>query len=240
MPLPDMDALLPIIDQARQGFARVIAGALAHGPLSSEHYARFLTMQYHLTRGVQRYFFAVAAHPSLSRRKPLRSFLVNFANEEELHFQVAASDLAEMGLEPGPCPLDVELWHALFEKHTPTHPFSRLGAAAVLENMSSGEAKALVAAALSAPFLTKQNTKFVTIHRHETLPHGDQVLDALRAAQPDEAETKDLLWGASAASVMYLRMARWAVNPEDGITEADVHCDESALVDRSMPIRGGV
>jgi hypothetical protein len=188
---------------------------------------------------VQRYFFTAAAHPSLSRRKPLRSFLVGFANEEELHYLIAANDLAQMGLEPGPCPLDVELWHALFEKHTPTHPFRRLGAAAVLENMSSGEAKALVAAALSAPFLTKENTKFVAIHRHEALPHGDQVLDALSAARLDATELQDLVWGAQSATVMYLRMARWAVDVEADSRAADLGVGDCPAVEQALLMARG-
>lgn len=65
--------------------------------LGVEHYVRSLSKQYHLTRGVQRYFLVAAAHHDLAKRKRLRRFLVDFANEKELHYLVAASDLRKLG-----------------------------------------------------------------------------------------------------------------------------------------------
>lgn len=216
------DQLLAVVREGQQRAADILGNCLNRTGLGREQYVRFLRMQFHLTRGVQRYFYAVAAHPALSRRKRLRAFLTQFANEEELHYLVAAADLAALGESPGACPLDVELWHSLFERHTPVHPFTRLGAAAVLENLSSGEAQAMVSAALRAPFLSRENTRFIAIHRHETLPHGQQMLDALHQADLDEHEARDALWGAQTAVVLYARMAKWAVEGDADSLSADL------------------
>ena len=207
-----MEELHAAIRLAQGRFADLIRG-LGGKPVDLERYSRYLTMQYHLTKGVQRYFFGIAAHPSLARRRRLRSFLVRFANEEELHYLVAGNDLAKLGQDVGPCPLDVSLWHAFFERHLAEQPFMRLGAAVILENLSAGEARAHVKTALAASFLSRENTKFLTIHQHEVLPHGDQLLEAIERAALTVDEWSELLHGARIGTVMYLRMAEWALNP---------------------------
>jgi len=106
--------LMALIDNARQLFAQRLQAAAVIGPTSLEQYVRYLSFQYHLTRGVQRYFITAAAHPDLAKRKKLRAFLVNFANEEELHYLVAANDLRKLGQDPLPEPFDVTLLHAYF------------------------------------------------------------------------------------------------------------------------------
>jgi len=61
-------------------------------------------------------------------------------------------------------------------------PFVRLGAATILENISGGRAKPWVQKALRGDFLTRGNTKFLVLHQHEALPHGDQILEAIAEA----------------------------------------------------------
>ena len=143
---------LPIIAEAQSRFGQLLTRATGGGPLSRQQYHRFLSMQYHLTRGVQRYFMSAAAHPDLAGRKPLRKFLFDFANEEEQHYLVAAADLAEMGLEPLGQAIDIALWHAFFESVVRDRPFIRLGAACILENISGGKARSAIQAALTAEF----------------------------------------------------------------------------------------
>jgi hypothetical protein len=92
-----------------------------------------------------------AALGDLARKKALRKFLFDFANEEELHYLVAAGDLARMGLPILAEPFDVTLWHAYFRSIVDERPFIRLGAACVLENLAGGEARAETRAALAAP-----------------------------------------------------------------------------------------
>ena len=219
--MSDPAELHTAILEAQRRFAALVRRLLGGWPVDRSCYARYLTMQYHLTRGVQRYFFGIASHPSMSRRKALRQFLVRFANEEELHYLVAGNDLAKLGLAVGPCPLDVRLWHAFFEPVVAEQPFLRLGAAVILENISGGEARAHVKLALAAPFLAKDNTKFLTIHQHETLPHGDQLVEAVERGALTAAEWADLLQGARVATVMYLRMAEWALDPQCAAALAD-------------------
>jgi hypothetical protein len=203
----------PVVERAQQEFARLLNEAARHGPVTIEQYTRYLSMQYHLTRGVQRYFFAAASHGDLARRRKLRKFLVDFANEEELHYVLAENDLRKLEFEPLPEPLDVALWHSYFEKVVSGRPFLRLGAACILETISAGVAAAPVKKALSAPFLTRENSRFLTLHQHEDLPHGQQIIEALAEAALEEHHLRDVLEGARKATVMYLRMADWALHP---------------------------
>jgi hypothetical protein len=212
------DQLGPLRTQivAAQGlFAQLLESALRTGPVTVDQYCRYLTMQYHLTKDVQAYFFAVAANAALAKRRKLRRFLCEFANEEELHYLVAANDLLALGRRPLAEPFDVTLWHSYFRGVVASRPYLRLGAAAILENLSAGVAREPARRALSAPFMTRDNTKFLVLHQHETNPHGDQIMAALAAEALTPDELHDLFLGARQGTVLYLRMARWAVDETD-------------------------
>jgi hypothetical protein len=191
---------------------KIIYSAQVHETTRSQ-YVRYLSMQYHLTKGVQRYFLTIAAHHDFARRRQFRDFLIKFANEEELHYLVAANDLYKLGEMPIMMPFDVELWHAYFEKVTASRPFLRLGTACVLETISAGKARAWVKKALEGKFLTAENTKFLVLHQHETLPHGDQLIDAIKSGSLEDRHFADLIEGAKKGTVLYLRLAEWALNP---------------------------
>lgn len=208
-----MQALLHVIGLAQAELSRLLNRAMTSSPLTATQYQRYLSMQYHLTCGVQTYFLRAAAHRDLVRKKPLRKFLFNFANEEEQHYLIAAGDLARMGLPLLAEPLDVTLWHAHFCAVVDEWPFLRLGAACVLENLSGGVARDATRAALNAPFLTADNTKFVLLHLHELQPHGDQIIAALAAANLNETQVDDLVTGAKQGMVLYLRMMEWVLFP---------------------------
>ena len=214
------------IESAQALFAQVLEGALRSGPVSVEQYCRYLSMQYHLTKDVQTYFFAIAANSALAKRRKLRRFLCEFANEEELHYLVAANDLLAFGRRPLPEPLDVTLWHSYFRSIVAARPFVRLGAAAILENLSAGVAREPARRALSAPFMTRNNTKFLVLHQHETNPHGEQILAALEHETFSSAELQDLMLGARQATVLYMRMAKWAVDDGDLSACADIGVPE--------------
>jgi hypothetical protein len=213
------------IADAQERFAALLKSYLQDHPTTVDQYIRYLSFQYHLTKDVQRYFLAIAAHGDLARRRPLREFLCQFANEEELHYLVAANDLAKLGLRPMPMPFDVELWHTYFRKVVVDRPFVRLGAAAILENISDGPAREWVRKALQGPFLTRDNTKFLVLHQHETLPHGHQILGAIEESQLEPRHLADLNEGARKGAVLYLRMAEWAIRP----TSLSSICDRGTL-----------
>jgi hypothetical protein len=209
-----MNEVLDYIADAQERFADLLSSYLEHHPTTREQYIRYLSFQYHLTKDVQRYFLAIAAHADLARRRKLRDFLYGFANEEELHYLVAANDLHQLGVEPLPMPFDVEVWHAYFQGIVHTRPFVRLGAATILENISGGVAKPWVQKALRGDFLTRSNTKFLVLHQHEALPHGDQILEAIWNGDLEPRHFEDLLEGARKGTVLYLRMAEWALRPD--------------------------
>ena len=214
------------IEAAQALFANVLETALRTGPVTVEQYCRYLSMQYHLTKDVQAYFFAVAASSALANRRKLRRFLCEFANEEELHYLVAANDLLAFGRRPLAEPFDVTLWHAYFRGVVGSRPFLRLGAAAILENLSAGVAREPARRALSAPFMTRENTQFLVLHQHETNPHGEQILEALDAEKFSDAELNDLFLGARQGTILYLRMAKWAVDENDLSASADTGTQE--------------
>jgi hypothetical protein len=213
------------IADAQGRFATLLKSYLVHHSTRIDQYIRYLSFQYHLTKDVQRYFLAISAHSDLARRRPLREFLYRFANEEELHYLVAANDLAKLGLRPLPMPFDVELWHSYFTRVVVDRPFVRLGAAAVLENISDGSAKDWVKKALQGDFLTRDNTKFLILHQHEVLPHGNQILTAIEEGDLESRHFGDLIEGARKGTVLYLRMAEWAIRP---VALSSI-CDRGAL-----------
>src|SRR5689334_3018490 len=111
------------IEFAQTAFRNMLIAAGNDGGLTTDRYTRFLSMQHHLTKGVQRHFLIAASHPDLARRRKLRGFLVRFANEEELHFEIARQDLDRMEAPLLPRPFDVALWWAYFDSIIDTRPF---------------------------------------------------------------------------------------------------------------------
>lgn len=221
----DLLDLYSCIADAQERFAALLESYLRDHPTTIDQYIRYLSFQYHLTKDVQRYFLTIASHSDLARRRSLREFLYRFANEEELHYLVAANDLARLGMRPLPMPFDVELWHSYFTEVVVDRPFVRLGAAAILENISDGPAKEWVKQALLGSFLTRENTKFLVLHQHEVLPHGNQILAAIEEGGLEPRHFADLIEGARKGTVLYLRMAEWAIRP----TSLSTICDRGIL-----------
>lgn len=139
-----------------------------------------------------------------------------------------------MGLSLLQEPLDVTLWHAHFRAVVDDWPYLRLGAGCVLENLSGGAAREPTRAALAAPFLTRENTRFVTLHLHETQPHGEQIVAALTASGPGDAELDDLATGARQATVLYLRMMEWVLLPASLSSMLDGRADAVTSGERGM------
>lgn len=220
-----MERIFAVVEKAKEMFHADLLRLSELGGMTKPVYIRYLSFQHHLTKGVQRHFLTVAGHPTLAGKRQFRDFLYRFALEEEPHFDIARHDLEFMGESPLPCPLDVKLWWAYFDQIVHTRPFVRLGATCVLENLGAG-AGALGHRLLDdAPFLNDKNTRFLQIHFHEELPHGEQIFAALKAAAPSEQETLDLVEGAKTGAALYLRMARWAMGFTDLTNEFGLHVE---------------
>lgn len=216
-PPSPLEPILDVVEHARQIFKKRLQKVAETTGMTEETYVRYLSFQYHQTRGVQRHFLSVAAHPQLADKPELRKFLFSFALEEEPHYKVAESDLERMGHRPLPCPLDVSLWLAYFDQVVLKRPFVRLGATCILENLGAG-AGAIGRELLDTEFLNPACTRFLEIHFHEALPHGDQIIAALDAETLNESEIADLVEGANIGSIMYLRFVDWAT----GVAELTV------------------
>jgi hypothetical protein len=183
------------------------------GSLSQEQYVRYLSMQFHLTNGVQKHFFQAAAHPDIVVRKNLREFLYRFGVEEEPHFQIALKDLQNMKREPLPRPLYVQMWWMFFDNVVRERPFVRLGATCVLENLSDGAKEEVNHIFSNAPYITPKNFRFFAIHKHEdNLNHGEQILEALQTAKLSDAELADVVTGINIGSELYMRMVDWVLD----------------------------
>jgi len=193
-----------VVEESGFIFREMLQGAATSGGLSRLAYIRYLQMQYHLTKEVQRYFLTVAAHPCMSGKREYREFLFRFALEEEPHYGIAQKDLADLGALVDDSPLDVRLWHSYFTQIVQSNPYKRLGAASVLETIGTLASDVIKELLENAPYLTDSNTRFVVIHMHETLPHGTQFLLELTNSEPSPSEVDDIVSGAIDGGLMYL------------------------------------
>ena len=207
-----MNEVERIIANAQQRFREQLLAVEATGGLTIERYTRFLSMQFHLTNGVQKHFLRCAANSSMLGRKSLRKFLVSFAEEEEQHYLIAKRDLDNLGVELLPCPLDVALWWTYFDHLVDARPFVRLGATTILENISKGNNEIIRRLLGAATYLNPRNTRFVVIHQHEDLPHGDQILQVLAGADLSALDCRDLEEGADTGMIFYLRFFSWVAS----------------------------
>lgn len=201
-----MKTVLALIEQAQKEFRKLLTQIDQSGGLTQERYVNYLSMQYHLTNGVQRHFYTCAGHHSLMHKKPLRKFLVQFAEEEEAHYLIAAKDLEHMGIKPKEAPIDVMLWWSFFDSIINEKPFVRLGATCILENVAVTNGDLIKKLIADQSYLNPRNTKFVVIHQHEELPHGSQIIDALTQANLNGQAIEDLELGARIGMKLYLAM----------------------------------
>ncbi|SOE19660.1 hypothetical protein SAMN06298216_0163 [Spirosomataceae bacterium TFI 002] len=190
------EMLMLKVENANIFFAEKLRRNFEMNGLQIEQYTRYLRMQYHLTKGVQETFLAIAAHEHTRPYKKLRKFLIQFGYEEEMHFKLAEKDLRNTGGEVEEIPFAVELWWAYQKQAITYKPLERLGATAVLENVGNFAAPIIKSLFEEADFIDKRNTTFTQVHMHEELPHGDQILDALGAEDFSEFHQKQLLEGA--------------------------------------------
>lgn len=213
-----LSPVLDVVEKAKAAFREFLVRIQADGGMTQHRYVRYLSFQHHLTKGVQKHFLTAAAHPSMSGKRQLREFLFNFGLEEEPHYYIAQLDLRQMGHEVENCPLDVRLWWAYFDRIVQERPFVRLGATCVLENLGAGAGEVGHALLDNTDFLNDQNTRFLQIHFHEVLPHGDQIIGALESAPLSEQEINDLVEGANIGTILYFRMAAYAMGTDPLLT----------------------
>ncbi|NJO81066.1 MAG: hypothetical protein HC827_22910 [Cyanobacteria bacterium RM1_2_2] len=210
-----MQTILSIVATAQKIFRQKLEQVEVVGGLTLEQYARYLSMQFHLTKDVQRHFFIAASHASLATKGKLREFLVAFGLEEEMHYRIAQKDLDNLGQLLLPAPLDVKLWWAYFDSLIGTRPFVRLGATCILENLGSGSSDVAKRLLKSAPFVNERTSRFMQIHLHEELPHGTWIINILSNTALEEANLSDLEEGAKIGAILYLRMVDWALHTDD-------------------------
>lgn len=209
-----MQEILNIVTSSQSIFRQKLEFIERNGGLTLKQYVRYLSMQYHLTRNVQKHFFAIASHSSLITKPRLREFLIAFGLEEEPHYRIAQKDLENLHQELIPIILDIKLWWAYFDSIIDSRPFVRLGATCVLENLGSGGSDIIKRLLLNTKFITEQTSRFVKIHLHEELPHGDRIIDALQQIDPNPEILRDLKEGAETGAILYLRMLDWVLGTD--------------------------
>lgn len=184
------------------------------GRIEIDPYIRFLSMQYHLTKNVQKDMFSVAASPILANKKPLRDFLYRFGLEEESHYQLALNDLKCLGYSPLPIPLDVKLWKGYFSNICIDEPYIRLGATCVLETIAYGLSELILKILNESDKEIVSASKFLRIHLHtdDNMNHGEQVLECIKNSNLSFGDLEKLNKGAEEAKTVYLRMIYWVIN----------------------------
>lgn len=185
------------------------------GGLTEVRYGRLLSCLTHFTRDVQRHFYSLAGHQTFARRKELRAYLVQFADEEEWHWRIAQADLEALGQPLSPAPIEVDLWWAFFDKMVVERPFVRLGAAALLENLGNC-IPAEGTGVMDRPFLRPDTLRFYRIHHNDG--HGEEILEAITHANPSTEEWQDVVRGAEVGRLLHLGGIRRALLGEDGPT----------------------
>ncbi len=207
-----MKKIVDLVEIAQIQFRDKIGQILEEGGINQQQYLRFLTCQYHLTKGVQKHFYRIASHSTLADKKKLREWLIKFAHEEEFHFKIAEKDAKKMELNILDCPFDVILWRLYFDSVIDESPFIRLGATCVLENISDKASDLVDKMLASSNFLNQDNTRFLAIHRHgPNLAHGEQVLQKLDEASLNDLELEDLAHGCTIATLFYIRLMNWMI-----------------------------
>ncbi len=209
-----MKEVLSIVTRSQLLFRQKLEFVERNAGLTLEQYVRYLSMQYHLTCNVQKHFLLIASHSSLISKPRFREFLIAFGLEEEPHYRIAQKDLEHLDQEILPIPLDVKLWWAYFDSIIDSRPFVRLGATCILENLGSGGSDIVRRLLYNANFITEHTSRFVQIHLHEELPHGDQIINALQKIDPNPEMLIDLKEGAQTGAILYLRMLDWALGSD--------------------------
>lgn len=208
-----MNQIKQLVDIAKTELRTRLESAAKTGGLTKEQYTRFLRAQYHLNKNVQKTFFTIAASSTLFKKRALRKWLLDFGLEEEPHFELAKADLKELGQEPGECPLDVKLWWLYFDSLIQERPLVRLGGTCVLENIGEGSADILETMISTAPFLNPKNLRYIIVHKHgPNLDHGNQIYQALQAAELSEEQLADVVEGTKTATTLYLRIFDWILS----------------------------
>lgn len=203
-----------VIEEAQNVFEKLLLDHTSEG-FTKDQYVRYLSMQYHLVRDVHRHFYSIAGHASLHENKNLRTFLITFANEEETHYRVAENDLKAIGMKPLNPPIEVYLWKAFFDSILQTRPFLRLGATCILENIAMKSDKTIERLMSGTSFLTKENSRFVQIHRHQDEAHGAEILSSLKESKLTKDEQNDLYEGSIIGANLFLRMFKWSITPAE-------------------------
>lgn len=207
-----MDKIIKATELAQTEFRKLIEGSqIAEKGLERDQYVRYLQMQYHLVKEVQKQFFEIAGHPDIFPKRKLSEFLVGFGVEEGPHYKMAERDLNDLGADLGEAPFDVKLWWSYFSEVIKTRPLVRLGGTCVLENVGSSVGDLIDAALEKSPFLTKKNTTFLILHKHEVLNHGEEILEALGQADLNRQEQEDVLQGIEDAKCLFFRMFHWVL-----------------------------
>ncbi len=211
-----MEKILNAVKSAQDDFRELIlASEIGNQGLEEAQYIRYLQMQYHLVRDVQKQFFAIAGQPSVFKKRKFSEFLLNFGVEEGPHFKMAERDLTALGAGVGEPPLDVKLWWSYFSDIIKERPYLRLGGTCVLENVGTAVGDLIDSAISKSSFLNQKNTTFLILHKHEVVNHGEQIIEAITNAELSEEEIGDVLQGIEESKILFFRMFRWVLNGEN-------------------------
>lgn len=207
-----MEQVKSSVKKAQEEFRKLIEESeIANKGLERDQYVRYLQMQYHLVKDVQKQFYEIAGHENIFDKRKFSEFLIEFGTVEGPHFKMAARDLKALDADLGEAPLDVKLWWSYFGNVIKSRPLVRLGGTCVLENVGSAVGDLIDAALAKSPFLDQKNTTFLILHKHEVLNHGDEIIEAIEKANLSQEELADIGEGIEESKVLFFRMFHWVL-----------------------------
>lgn len=211
-----MNEIKNSVKKAQDEFRSLIEESeIASKGLERDQYIRYLQMQYHLVKDVQKQFYEIAGHESIFDKRKFSEFLLEFGTVEGPHFKMAARDLKALDADLGVAPLDVKLWWSYFGQLIKEKPLVRLGGTCVLENVGSAVGDLIDAALAKSPFLDQKNTTFLILHKHEVLNHGDEIIEAVERANLSSEELLDIKKGIEESKVLFFRMFHWVLKGKE-------------------------
>lgn len=223
------------LHQAAETHRRRLCGMLrtfAVAGFQAGQYPRLLGAHWHLLGALAEGALATAAHDWARARPALRTPLIRLGLRWESCRELAAEDLAHLGVDAGPPPIDVtlwRLWHArLLVEDLPT---AFIGAAAVQDQLLTGVAADALRDSLAGAKIPPHARRCIDLLATDAGEHLEPLLSALQAADVDEDLERGLWLGAHSAGLMLLRLVRACLDEDDPTREIDSLLDPEILSD---------
>lgn len=182
-----------------------IDGNVARGASGRQLLVRMLSLRWALADATRRRYAALATQFDLRGNGALHDLVDGWATDGERTERMAEAGLWELAADAVAVPLDAKLWNAYFGAIVVDQPWSTLGAMVAWEELSS--------AAIDVARRWGSTRRIMPDDGGGD--RGSELAVALERETLEREELTELLDGISVASVMGLRLTRWAAGHEE-------------------------